>query len=517
MVEVKGYGFGVVQWMGTLRGTKFAGVELEEYRAGCGDGTPEGGVEKLFPCQSGHSVFSPVADLVPDSRFMAVQTVNPLHHVPEERVAERTAVPRPERYSRGRQWGIQGEHNSCNIDAALFGLLSIECSGEKELKKEVEQLSDAQDSNHQLQIQCQQKTDQLQLEQLSSQQLQQQLEQEQGSKAQLQQQLEQEQHRKNQVEVQLQQLQQQLQQEQQRARNLQERLDRSAGEMLNMRPATAVLMNVAFFTAKRSEVKTGAIIGEGAWGKVERGVFKGSTVAVKSIHTAILKQNTVERLRREINIMAQVRHPNLVRFIAAVLDGPAERLQAPPMIITELMDINLRQAYEEKRVVPAHYLTILRDVAYGLHHLHSLQQPIIHRDVSAPNVLLQQQPNGGWLAKVSDFGSANFAKQARTAGEGAIIYSAPETFPSTVSDPDSEPPLLTTKVDVFSYGVVACELVTGEMPASDKYRAMLRKVEKKWAFMHGLIVRCTKRSPLERPSMADILDELPQPIPRLLK
>ena len=332
------------------------------------------------------------------------------------------------------------------------------------------------------------------------------------------------QHREDQVEVQLQQLQQhnhqlqqQLQQEQQRGRNLQERLDRLAGEMLNMCPATAVLMNVPFCTAKRSEVKTGAIIGEGAWGKVERGVFKGSTVAVKSIHTAILKQNTVERLRREINIMAQVRHPNLVRFIAAVLDGPAERLQAPPVIITELMDINLRQAYEEKRVVPAHYLTILRDVAYGLHHLHSLQQPIIHRDVSAPNVLLQQQPNGGWLAKVSDFGSANFAKQARTAGEGAIIYSAPETFPSTVSDTDSEPPLLTTKVDVFSYGVVACELVTGEMPASDKYRAMLRKVEKKWAFMHGLIVRCTKRNARERPSMADILDELPQPIPRPLK
>jgi multidrug efflux pump subunit AcrA (membrane-fusion protein) len=421
-------------------------------------------------------------------------------------------------------YGMYGDTGSYTPCVSDYSLLSIECSGEKELKKEVEQLSDAQDSNHQLQIQCQQKTDQLQLEQLSSQQLQQQLEQEQGSKAQLQQQLEQEQHRKGQVEQQLQQLQQhnhqlqqQLQQEQRRGRNLQDRLDRLAGEMLNMRPATAVLMNVAFFTAKRSEVKTGAIIGEGAWGKVERGVFKGSTVAVKSIHTAILKQNTVERLRREINIMAQVRHPNLVRFIAAVLDGPAERLQAPPMIITELMDINLRQAYEEKRVVPAHYLTILRDVAYGLHHLHSLQQPIIHRDVSAPNVLLQQQPNGGWLAKVSDFGSANFAKQARTAGEGAIIYSAPETFPSTVSDPDSEPPLLTTKVDVFSYGVVACELVTGEMPASDKYRAMLRKVEKKWAFMHGLIVRCTKRSPLERPSMADILDELPQPIPRLLK
>lgn len=306
-------------------------------------------------------------------------------------------------------------------------------------------------------------------------------------------------------------LQQQLQQEQQRSQQLQDR------EMVNMRPATAVMMNVAFCTAQRSEVQTGAIIGEGAWGKVERGVFKSSPVAVKSIHSAILRQNTVDRLRREINIMAQVHHPNLVRFIAAVLDGRAERLQAPPLIITELLDINLRKAYEEKRVVPANYLTVLRDIAYGLHHLHSLQQPIIHRDVSSPNVLLQQQPSGGWLAKVSDFGSANFAKQAYTAGEGAIIYSAPEAFPTTVSDPDSERPLLSTKVDVYSYGVVACELVTGEIPTSERYRAMLQQVKDKWAFMHGLILRCTKRSPLDRPTMADILDELPRPIPRPLE
>ena len=134
-----------------------------------------------------------------------------------------------------------------------------------------------------------------------------------------------------------------------------------------------------------------------------------------------------------------------------------------------------------------------------------------------PNVLLQQQPNGGWLAKVSDFGSANFAKDARTAGEGAIIYSAPETFPATVSDPDSDPdsdpPLLTTKVDVYSYGVVACELVTGKMPTSERYRAMVKEVQEKWVFMHGLITRCTKRDPLHRPTMANILDELPRPRP----
>ena len=388
---------------------------------------------------------------------------------------------------------------TCLPGRAFFcPITSLEKEREQSLQ---EQLRQNQQQIDQLKLQLQQ-------EQQNSQSLQEQLQQERQSSQDVQQQLQRFQQHLQQEQQRSQNLQWQLQQEQQRSRSLQERLDRSAGEMERMRPVTAVSMNVAFCTAEHSEIQTEAIIGEGAWGKVERGVFKGSKVAVKSFHPAILEHDTVlQRLIREINIVAQVRHPNLVHFIAAILD------ETPPMIITELLDINLRKAYEQKEVVPSHYLSILRDIAYGLHHLHSLQQPIIHRDISSPNVLLQQQPNGGWLAKVSDFGSANFAKDARTAGEGAIIYSAPETFPPTVSDPVSEPPLLTTKVDVYSYGVVVCELVTSQMPTSERYRAMLEQVQRKWVFMYELITRCTKRDPLHRPTMADILDELPRPRP----
>ena len=336
--------------------------------------------------------------------------------------------------------------------------------------------------------------------------------------------LEQEQNKNQDLQGQFQQQKQQLEAEQRRrecienqlrrerrlSEDLQERLDKAPVEM--QQPT-----NTSFTRANRSDVAIEGPdpVGEGAWGKVEKGRFKGNLVAVKSVHPAILvHHSTVDRLRREMAIMAQIHHPNLVRFVAAVLDGPAERLQAPPLILTELLDTNLRRAYEEKRIFPAHHLGILRDVAYGLHHLHSLQTPIIHRDVSAPNILLKQLPNSLWLAKVSDFGSANFAKLAKTMGEGAIIYSAPEAIPATASD-DSEPPAqLTTKVDVFSYGMVACELVAEKMPVPEKFRAMLREVERKWKFMHGLIVRCTERDPLERPSMVEILNEIPCPTPQ---
>ena len=174
-------------------------------------------------------------------------------------------------------------------------------------------------------------------------------------------------------------LQQQLQQEQERSRQLQERLDTSAAELEQVRPATQLLSSVQFNTVNRTEVKVQTNIGEGAWGMVARGKFKGQPVAVKWPHMTLLEQypNTVDRMRREIRIMAQVRHPNLVRFIAAVLDEAAERLQALPMIITELLDTNLRLAYQQGRLQTRDCVTILRDVAYALHYLHEHLQPII--------------------------------------------------------------------------------------------------------------------------------------------
>ena len=310
-------------------------------------------------------------------------------------------------------------------------------------------------------------------------------------------------------------LQQELQREQERSARLQERLDQSTAELEQMKPTTALLNSVQFNTASRSEVQVQGNIGEGAWGVVARGQFNGQAVAIKWPHVALLKQypNTVGRMRREVQIMSQVRHPNLVRFIAAVLDEAAEQLRASPMIITELLDTNLRIAYQEGRLQEAHCTPILCDVAFALHYLHDHLPPIIHRDVSTPNILLQALPNRGWLAKVSDFGSANLAKLARTAGEGAIVYTAPEAFPHM--DEDTEPPEMTTKMDVFSYGVLMCEVLSREPPFSHNYlRNMLQQLQHRPE--HGLVSRCTRRSPGDRPSMAGVLDELyklPRPLP----
>ena len=89
------------------------------------------------------------------------------------------------------------------------------------------------------------------------------------------------------------------------------------------------------------------MLGEGGWGRVVVGSFRGQVVAMKQLHSIISSSDYYrDLLRREISLMAKVRHPNLLLFMAAVLDSPSNT----PIIITELMDTNLRQAYHNAQL-----------------------------------------------------------------------------------------------------------------------------------------------------------------------
>lgn len=289
---------------------------------------------------------------------------------------------------------------------------------------------------------------------------------------------------------------------------LEEQLRSSASEIRQLRSeARPTMREIEFWKVARHEVQVTSEVGGGAWGCVAKAIFRGQEVAVKWPHRMLLdpQGRTVERLRREVRIMAQVRHPNLLLFIAAVFDEGTE----PPLIVTELLAMNLRSAYEQN-VLSASRLSIFRDVACALNYLHLHREPIIHRDVSAPNVLLEKRHNGNWRAKLSDFGSANLARLAHTMGEGAIIYAAPETIPSVVHDPDTPEVPQTVKIDVYSYGVLLCEVTTCRFPDPAQYRSMMDRVKEQSPFIYGLIVSCTKRRPADRPTMAHILRELDQ-------
>ena len=99
---------------------------------------------------------------------------------------------------------------------------------------------------------------------------------------------------------------------------------------------------------------------------------------MKQLHSIISSSDYYrDLLRREISLMAKVRHPNLLLFMAAVLDSPSNT----PIIITELMDTNLRQAYHNRQLTNNGVrLSILRDVSSALNYLH-LQPNLIFTEM----------------------------------------------------------------------------------------------------------------------------------------
>ncbi|XP_064384539.1 probable serine/threonine-protein kinase DDB_G0271682 [Halichondria panicea] len=247
-------------------------------------------------------------------------------------------------------------------------------------------------------------------------------------------------------------------------------------------------------------IREDEILVRGAWGYVAKGTFRGTTVAVKQVYPEILRQTTVDRIRREIRTMAKIRHPNFVLFVAAVLNE-----ETGPMIVTELLDTSLCSAYQDNRVGP-NKRRIFGDISSALVYLHRQREPIIHRYVSSANVLLLSLPNNKWLAKLSDFVSA---RDATTPGEGAILYTAPEAYPypPTSSQP---PPQQTTKIDVYSFGVLACEVVTRTFPTSELFLRLLSSMEGVWRELHPLITSCVSHSPQDRPSMDTVLHHIKQ-------
>ena len=243
-------------------------------------------------------------------------------------------------------------------------------------------------------------------------------------------------------------------------------------------------------------------LGGGAWGYVVEGHFRGQQVAVKCLHESIIATHTIKKVYREICTMAQVSHPNLVRFVAAVLDD-----QGGPMIITELLDTTLRKAYEDNPLTLRQCMDVFCDVASALCYLHELEEPIIHRDVSSSNVLMKAVVGGGWIAKLADFGSANWAKQASTMAEGCIVYTAPEAYPTPPSLFRRAPPQ-TSKMDVYSYGILLCEVTLGEIPYPDHLHEAKKKMRNRHFSLHSLMVKCTQDQPDRRPEMAAVLNEL---------
>ena len=321
------------------------------------------------------------------------------------------------------------------------------------------------------------------------QQLQRQLQQEQQQGQERERQFQQSREREQNLQQQLQQSQRQLQEREQqlqeRERQFQERETRHQEE------------TESSWVVNREEIATTQVVlGKGGWGEVKVAHFRGLKVAAKCLHEVIISPYNMSAFSREMNIASKIRHPNLLQFIGATTEGN-------PIILTELMPTSLRKELETGGLAYPAILSISVDVACALNYLHLFKpHPILHRDVSSANVLLQPMGGGhGWRAKVSDYGSANLQPLARTNTPGNPVYSAPESF-----NPREHSPAM----DVFSYGVLLIEMMVCQFPEKEKRKDHIEAITR--PALKDLIQRCLLENYRRRPTMADIIKELNESI-----
>ncbi|KAH9551878.1 hypothetical protein CY35_09G036800 [Sphagnum magellanicum] len=200
------------------------------------------------------------------------------------------------------------------------------------------------------------------------------------------------------------------------------------------------------------------ILGEGGFGRVYKGqLLSGKAVAVKQL-TVGGGQGDRE-FRAEVEIISRVHHRHLVSLVGYCIVG-SQRLLVYDFVPNGTLADNL---HGKKRGLVMDWATRLRVAlgsARGLAYLHEDCHPrIIHRDIKASNILL----DNNFEAQVADFGLAKAESDAHTHVTtrvmGTFGYLAPEYAASGK---------LTEKSDVFSFGVVLLELITGRKPVDTR-------------------------------------------------
>ncbi|THF99499.1 receptor protein kinase TMK1-like [Camellia sinensis] len=197
------------------------------------------------------------------------------------------------------------------------------------------------------------------------------------------------------------------------------------------------------------------ILGRGGFGTVYKGrLYDGTMIAVKRMESGVVSESGWDQFKTEIVVLSKVRHRHLVSLIGYCLDRN-ERLLVYEYMPQGTLSRHLFR-WKEEGLKPLEWLkrlTIAVDVARGVEYLHGLaDQSFIHRDLKPSNILLGDDMH----AKVGDFGFVRLAPNGKssvlTKLAGTFGYLAPE-YAVTGK--------VTIKVDVFSFGVILMQLITG--------------------------------------------------------
>ncbi|KAF5399393.1 hypothetical protein PHET_07566 [Paragonimus heterotremus] len=232
-------------------------------------------------------------------------------------------------------------------------------------------------------------------------------------------------------------------------------------------------------------------IGSGAQGVVFRGLLRGETIAVKKVNN---------RSDTEIEHLRQLKHPNIIQFKGVCVEHPCYCLLMEYCPYGQLYDLLHSATHVNTPSMIADWAT---QIALGMQYLHA--NKIVHRDLKSPNILVGENH----ILKISDFGASRewTESSVKMSFAGTVAWMAPEVI-------RNEPCSL--KVDVWSYGVLLWELLTGEIPYNNvDSTAIIWGVGSERLHLHIpetcptelriLIKRCRNIKPRSRPSFKQIV------------
>ncbi|XP_046743231.1 uncharacterized protein LOC124409570 isoform X3 [Diprion similis] len=192
-------------------------------------------------------------------------------------------------------------------------------------------------------------------------------------------------------------------------------------------------------------------LGQGTYGKVQLGINKetGQEVAIKTIKKCKIETEAdLIRIRREIQIMSSVQHPNIIHIYEVF-----ENREKMVLVMEYAAGGELYDYLSERKVLSEHEARrIFRQISTAVYYCH--KHKICHRDLKLENILLDQIGN----AKIADFGLSNVFDEQRLLSTfcGSPLYASPEIVKGT--------PYHGPEVDCWSLGVLLYTLVYGAMP-----------------------------------------------------
>ncbi|XP_066390944.1 cysteine-rich receptor-like protein kinase 10 [Miscanthus floridulus] len=289
----------------------------------------------------------------------------------------------------------------------------------------------------------------------------------------------------------------------------------------NFESIKSILLSLSSLQVATNNFDESNKLGEGGFGAVYKGHLSGREVAVKRLSKG--SDQGLEELKNELVLVAKLHHKNLVRLEGFCLEE-GERLLVYEYMPNKSLDNILFDHEEKRRLDWRNRFNIIEGVARGLQYLHEdSQKKIVHRDLKASNILLDSHMN----PKIGDFGLARLFGQDQTRDVtnnivGTFGYMSPEYVMRGQ---------YSTKSDVFSFGILVIEIVTGQKNAGhyfdEQNEDIISIVWKHWT--EGTLVEiiddslgrnysetevlkcvniglwCLQQNPMDRPTMSDVM------------